>query len=100
MIQYFKYLSSLSFQSLAKYLLYLDANPAEYAKYHLWRSDYGVYQEFQGPLYPLCLLCSLLHDEEKFQKNSLHVEPHARDKECDFKKWDFSNVKSINLSDN
>ena len=92
--------SLLSLQSLAKYLLFLDANPSEYAKYHSWRSDFGVnVNYFRGPFHPMCSLCSLLHNEEKFKENRWHKQPHAQDKECDFKKWDFSHLKPINLSD-
>ena len=94
----FNLLSSY-YQKLAKYLQFLDENPSEYAKYHSWRTDYGVNIDFRGPSHPMCKLCALLHEEARFQKISWHVEPHSQDKECDFKKWDFSHVEPINLSD-
>ena len=85
-------LSNPNKQKLADYIKFLDKNPVEYAKYHAWRRDYGVYDEFihgLTPLHPMCQLCAALHDKDKFEKKSWHWNPHNMHDECSFKKWDF-----------
>ena len=43
-----KFLPSSFPQSLADYLLFLDSNPTELAKYHAWRRQYGVLTQYAG----------------------------------------------------
>ena len=82
---------------LAEYLIYLDDHPSEYAKYHAWRRDFGVvYRGFDLGTPSFCRLCAALHDEDRVRKESWHVQPHRRDVECEYKKWNFDSVLAPN----
>ena len=85
-------------QVLAHYLIYLDTHPEEYAKYHAWRHDYGAEDYIsRQPVKAFCQLCAMLHDEERMKTRSWHHQPHRRDLECDYKKWDFEKVRTKNV---
>lgn len=85
---------------LAQFLIYLDAHSTEYAKYHDWRRNYAVeYQHLRAVtstsrewLKPFCSLCAALHDSKKIMRQSSRNRPNRRDKECEYKKWNFQDV--------